>query len=871
MTDRAILRLADGQAARRMPGSPDRRARPQSRGAAAQGRQWGAQFDRLEAGLSEEDPEAVLRRDPGGIAPERALVFVTAVPIANFVRAARLVGLEVLAEFDLDEDYALDEELIVKHRDMASPTLYATMPTRDSFERLLRLWRAYQREEPSEDGNAPWKQLFEMLDDLRAWGPEDRLSADTRTELEERLADDDAAEVRLELEIWPTRSRERRERWRGEAERRVAALGGRVLSRSSIEEEGFIYEALLAVLSVGSVRQLMEDPGAAEGLATLDGLQFVLPQVVAQSQPNQSGPLDAPGLDGVAPFDGETPLRAVLLDGTPVAAHRSLDGGVVIEDVHDLVGRSVVAQRRHATSMASLILRGDLVADGVPVQGSRLLCIPVLVDAEGEASSPEDRLFVDVVHVALTRALAGAEPLAPEAFVVNFSVGVRRSNFAGRISSLARLLDWWAHSQGVLFVVSSGNVPADLDIAGMTSVGFEEASLEERRVLVAVAQRAGRHERTLLAPSEALNALTVGAASVDLAPPSWAARPGEVAIQDENEPAPAISTAHGPGPFGAIKPDLLAAGGRHDVRTIPAGDNTRLRVMRETGRSGVFVAATRGGLSRRERARGTSCAAALTTRAVLNAAAELTAEDGPYAGQELSRRDLALLTRALAVNASRWPEAAHARYREEHRRLGKSRHFQAKEEVARQFGHGVLDVDLMREAPGSGTTLVGLGSVRKDGARIFDVPLPSSMSGDSVHRAMYVTLAWFSPMETSRARYRLAALEAVASDGVDLGDGAEDKGWHLAMKSGHLDGKMIKRGTLWSRRMVHERVRVPEFVEGATLPIRVQCRDVSGGGLNPDDDIGFAIAVTLEVADTVRYDIHEEVRDALRVRVRDAG
>ena len=34
-----------------------------------------------------------------------------------------------------------------------------------------------------------------------------------------------------------------------------------------------------------------------------------------------------------------------------------------------------------------------------------------------------ERLFVDVVHVALTRAFAGAEPLAPEAFVVNFSVG----------------------------------------------------------------------------------------------------------------------------------------------------------------------------------------------------------------------------------------------------------------------------------------------------------------------------------------------------------------------------------------------------------------------------------------------------------------
>ena len=656
-----------------------------------------------------------------------------------------------------------------------------------------------------------------------------------------------------------------------DAERRVAALGGRVLSRNSIEEEGFIHEALLVALRAGSGRELIAHPEAVEGLATLDGLQFVLPQVVAQSLPNQSELLDAPGLGGAAAFDTETPLRAVLLDGTPVAGHRSLDGGVVIEDVHDLVGRSVVAERRHATSMASLILRGDLTADGVPVEDSRLLCIPVLVDAEGGASSPEDRLFVDVVHLALTRALAGAEPLAPEAFVVNFPVGIRRSSFAGRISSLARLLDWWAHSEGVRFVVSSGNVLEDLGIPGMTSVAFEEAALQERRELVAGAQRAGRHERTLLAPSEALKGLTVGAASVDLAPAGWAPRPGEVAIQDDGEPSPAISTAHGPGQFGAIKPDLQAHGGRHDVRTIAAGDNLRLRVIRETGRSGVFVAAARAGPGDLERARGTSCAAALTTRAVLNAAAELTGEDGPFAGQELPRRDLALLTRALAVNASRWPEAAHARYREERRRLGSDRHFQAKEEVARQFGHGVLDADLMREAPGFGATLVGLGTARKDTAQVFDVPLPPSMSGDSVHRAMHVTLAWFSPMEASRARYRLAALEAVAADGDEFGDGAANRGWHLAMKNGHLDGKMIKRGTLWSRRMVHDRVQVPDFDDGATLPIRVQCRDASGGGLNPDADIRFAMVVTLEVAATVRYDVHQEARDALRVRVRGLG
>lgn len=870
MTDRSILRLANARPAQRMKGTSDRRPRPRSSGPGAQGRRLGAKFDSLEAALAEEASDVVLRRDPVGIAPERALVFVTAAPISNFARAAQRVGLEVLAELAIEEDYELDEALIVEHMERVSPTLYATMPTRESFEKLLQIWRAYQRKEQPADGYSPWWNLFDMLDDLRSWGPNDRLSQESRAELEARLPFDEDAEVRLELEVWPKRGIEPRRRWRQEAQTRVFELGGRVIGRSCIEEEGFIYDALLVGLSAGAVREMINDPSIPEGLATLDGLQFVLPQLVAQSLPFQSEPLDEEGRVKRDGFIAGDPIRGLLLDGTPVATHASLDGGVVIEDLHDLVSRSVVVNRRHATSMASLILRGDLEGDGDPVLNSRLLSIPVLVDSDDEASSPDDRLFVDVVHVALARTFLGDQPLAPEAFVVNFSIGIRGSNFAGRISSLARLLDWWAESAGVLFVVSSGNVLQDLRIPGMTSLAFADATLEQRRGLVEEAQRNSRHERTLLAPSEALNALTVGAASVDVVAPSWDLRPGEVAIQEESEEMAAISTAHGLGPLRSIKPDLLAVGGRHDVRTVAAGEELRLRVVGETGRSGLFVASARDGLGSQERARGSSCAAAMTTRAVLNAAASLTKENGPYGGQELSRMDLALITRALAVNASHWPVPAQALYESECLRLGSSKSQQAKEEVARKYGYGLLDAELMREAPVFGTTLVGVGSVRKDRATIFDLPLPPSMSGDRVHREMYVTLAWFSPVDPSRARYRLAALEAICSDGDSTNGDVADKGWGLAMKSGHLDANIIRRGTVWSRRMVPGRVHVPKFDEGTSLPIRVQCRDASGGGLNPDDEIKFAIAVSLRLADTVQYDVHEEIREQLLVRVRES-
>lgn len=196
------------------------------------------------------------------------------------------------------------------------------------------------------------------------------------------------------------------------------------------------------------------------------------------------------------------------------------------------------------------------------------------------------------------------------------------------------------------------------------------------------------------------------------------------------------------------------------------------------------------------------------------------------------------------------------------------KHLQAKEEVARYFGYGVLNELLMQESPDAGATLIGLGTVRKDGALIFDLPLPPSISGERLGRSMWVTLAWFSPVDPARAKYRLAALEAVASNHDNGEDDEKDKGWGLDLKSGHLDEKMIKRGTVWSKRLIKNRVSAPDFEEGYSLPIRVQCRDASGGGLDPNEDIRFAIVVTLEIETEANLDIYQEIREELVVQVR---
>src|SRR5690606_8987373 len=151
-------------------------------------------------------------------------------------------------------------------------------------------------------------------------------------------------------------------------------------------------------------------------------------------------------------------------------------------------------------------------------------------------------------------------------------------------------------------------------------------------------------------------------------------------------------------------------------------------------------------------------------------------------------------------------------------------------------------------------------------AKIFDLPLPPSLSGQKLPRSLRVTIAWFSPVTATRARYRMAALEAVAADYNGEADEERDNGWYLGLKSTGPDSNMIGHGTVWSRRLVQDNKTTPAYDEGATIPIRVQCKDGTGN-LDPDLDIRFAIAVTLEIEAEVEFDVRDEIRERLGVRV----
>lgn len=863
MVERPILRFPDPVTAERRKGKPASMPKPSGPGRLRQGERFQATFDRLGAALSSNDPSIALRNDPAGIAPERALVFVTAGSISKFSKVAREAGLEVFSEEELEPFEEYPEGFLPAQGSETLPrTLYATIPTIASFRQMLSLWHAHQRGETAPNGAAPWWEVFDLLLELRPWGPEDRLGEDARTIIEDRLAftpDDD--QISIEFEIWPTESATKRKKWREEVELRVTSRAGTILDRSSISETGFVYEALLVELPCMAVREMLANPNDINGLASIEGIQFILPQTIGQALPNGSDKAeDDNALQGT--FDENAPIRVALLDGTPVAAHRALDGGVVIEDLHDLVPLSPVSQRYHATAMASLILRGDLQADGAPLTDTRLISVPVLIDQESGAETAGNRLFVDIVHTTLMQLIGTDDPVAPDIFVVNFSIGVRDGHFAGRISALARLMDWWAATEGLLFVVSAGNV-GSLVLSRTTTTAVENADVTSRRMNIRSAMRNTIFNRTLLAPSEAMNALTVGALSIDLTHHASPQQAGIFKLEDDGEFVPQVTSAVGLGLKRSIKPDLLEAGGCLEVRARPYGHDVKLCSVDRSSRTGL-VTASPPGQNAIQKSRGTSPAAALVTRSLLRAAESLTGEGGPYEGRELTRFQNALLTRALAVNAARWPQDAIDLYEEERTRLGKNQHLRAKEEVCRYFGHGYLNNLLMCESPEGGVTLVGLGKIRKDGAQIFRMPVPPSLSGERLPRSMRVTLAWFSPVDTSRAQYRLAALKAAT---INEANDEDDGNWGFDMKSDGLDENIIKRGSVWSKRLKNRVQTIPEFDEGTNIPIRVECRDASRGGLSPDDDISYAIVVTLQVETEVQFDIHQEVEQELRVRL----
>ncbi len=292
-----------------------------------QGQQLQPTFQRLRDVFDSDRDPLTLRHDPAGIAPERALVLEIAGSVDTFYQAVSHVpGLEYLGdeetEFDADADFAVRDtrkgrEGQVRDDKPVGGRLYLAMPDTDALRQLVSLWDRYQAGQQPAPGFGPWFDVFRRLRRLRAWGPLDRISEDTVAYLNDELAARPNSAIRIEVELWSYRSRERQRQVISRFAGAVRASEGEIVHQASIPE--IAYEAALIDLPATEVRHLARREEVE--LAICDEVMFVRPQSTA------TFPLEVDAMDAGKPVEPVTseggPPIAALLDGVPVQRRRT--------------------------------------------------------------------------------------------------------------------------------------------------------------------------------------------------------------------------------------------------------------------------------------------------------------------------------------------------------------------------------------------------------------------------------------------------------------------------------------------------------------------------------------------------------------------
>jgi hypothetical protein len=174
----------------------------------------------------------------------------------------------------------------------------------------------------------------------------------------------------------------------------------------------------------------------------------------------------------------------------PLAGHQLLKDRLIIDDPDGFEADAPAQHRMHGTSMASLIVHGELEAAEPPLP-RRIYCRPIMKPQASAHDSkehiPDGVLPVDLIHRAVRRLFEGegpTEPQAPEVQIINLSVGDPSRLFFHGLSPWARLLDWLSYKYGVLFIVSAGNHATALDLDIPKGADWSIADAETREVAV---------------------------------------------------------------------------------------------------------------------------------------------------------------------------------------------------------------------------------------------------------------------------------------------------------------------------------------------------------------------------------------------------
>ncbi len=788
----------------------------------AQGSRLGSRFQDLDGAFAE---QATLTLSLGASDPQLVVVFEAVDERVDLSRVADLAGLEILTE--VERDYEPDPIFPRKtvNQDLpVSGCLHAVCINEQSKANILGQWRRWQRTGLVDTGYAPLRDLFAHLKDVRPWGPEDRVRmAELGSALSGMLPGDHA----VEIELWYRLSAPLRQKAQDEVTALVVAGGGVVVSAAQVDEVG--YHGMKCTVPLDLLQRLAA--GDFDAVAAVKSSHVMYLRATAQSYSfsDPTAPLSAPD---VAPPTGDPVL--CVLDGVPVTNHPRLSGRIVVLDPDDLSSDTSTnpEMRRHGTAMASVCVWGDLSAGEAPAQRP-VLVRPILTPALDTQDRTEElestELAPDLMRRVFRELFEGDDTTGPSGesvVVLNLSVGDPAAPFDGVLSAWGRTIDWLSATYGVAVVVSSGNhrtLPVPSGTASLTSLAGPDRADAVNSV---VAQSTPR--RSLLAPADSVNALTVGAlnddgaGSIPVGPYQFDPADGELIVN----PTSAIGAGH----RRSVKPDLLAPGGRARFSlpmttgatvlgpAMQSALGPGIRVASSTGTSEVFTV-------------GTSPAAAMVSRAASRAVDAVI----DLAGRQLTRAELAVATKALVAHSARVPDALLAH------------------EDLRPYAH-CYGTPLRHLADGCEpheASILFIGALGANEQRVLSFPLPDGLEVRGLKRVT-ATLAWLSPVNWRHRQYRCASLGFSQPTGLTKLGTAVDVG-----------GERPKRGTL--QHTVWEVTKAIGVGSGSDLDLTVQCKEQAGGlhGARVD----FAVAMSLWVAPELSVDVYAQVQQQVAARV----
>jgi len=728
------------------------------------------------------------------------------------------------------------------------------------LQAMLSLWQQWTQGRPLPRRRTKWNEVFSQLRNIRRWGIEETLRETGMIEMWKDLIDPIIPDQRIpfQIELFYRRA----ERKRRENERAINqllnVLGGHTLG-PFIDLAEIAFHAVKAELPAEQILNLLnelDDPDAEIDiqLFNFSGIMYFRPtgQSLADSEGDEGIPADfAAGTPDLPPI-------AALFDGAPLLLHEALRNRILIDDPFGLEASYQPGQRRHGTSMASLILHGDLSAHENQPLNRKLYCVPVMQPDQNSPTQdehmPNDVFFEDRIHIAVRRMFEGTDAVPPQAAtvkIINLSIGDRERPFIHTPSPWARLLDWLSWKYRVLFLVSAGNFSDKIDV-GLNHAAFSALSDGEKvqATLKAIAKTLS--SRRLLSPAESLNSVTVGALHSDAAGEYLQHLPRIDLMPQEAIFSPAMRLGHG---FRrSIKPEVLFPGGRQLYQTPHMNGVSEYSIDKSLVSPGISVAwdsPTPGNLKNTVFTRGTSNATALATRGA-SRIYDMLVSLREQEGEDLPEPLMAVLIKALLVHGARQDELIKSHLSNALKDAENSRHF--KEVVSRYLGYGAVDIQRVLMCTDQRATVLGCSEIRENEVHEYTFPLPPALSAKKLWRRLVITLAWFSPINPDHRDLREAKLELQPG-------GAKWDEIPLRLTRQDGDHNQVLRGTIQHEVLEGSNI-IAAYQDDEVLRIRVVCK--KDATVRLDEVIPYGLAVTLEVKEDVQIQVYEQIRAKLK-------